>query len=75
VQTWAARYPGVPVEEVFVRQHPVEALVSVTGRASVVVVGSRGRRGLREVRLGSVARGVLHRAPRVLVVRVHDELR
>ncbi|WP_418608128.1 universal stress protein [Georgenia sp. SUBG003] len=45
VQAWSARYPGVPVEEVFVRQHPVEALVSVTDRASVVVVGSRGRRG------------------------------
>lgn len=73
VQSWAARYPGVPVEEVFVHQHPVEALVEVADRACVVVVGSRGRRGLRGVRLGSVARGVLHRAPLVLVVRVHDE--
>ncbi|PFG38077.1 nucleotide-binding universal stress UspA family protein [Georgenia soli] len=73
VRAWAARYPGVPVEEVFVHQHPVEALVQVAGRASVVVVGSRGRRGLRGVRLGSVARGVLHRAPLVLVVRVHQE--
>ena len=73
VQGWAARYPGVPVEEVFVHQHPVEALVQVAGRSSVLVVGSRGRRGLRGVRLGSVARGVLHRAPLVLVVRVHQE--
>jgi nucleotide-binding universal stress UspA family protein len=68
---WSQRYPAVPVEVLFPRQHPVEALVSVTDRASVVVVGSRGRRGLRGVRLGSVARGVLHRAPAVVVVRVH----
>lgn len=72
VQAWAERYPGVPVEEVFLRQHPVEALLSVTDRASVVVVGSRGRRGLRGVRLGSVARGVLHGAPLALVVPVHQ---
>lgn len=67
---WERRYPGVPVEPLFPRQHPVEALVTVAAQACVVVVGSRGRRGLRAVRLGSVARGVLHRAPAVVVVRV-----
>jgi len=67
---WQRRYPGVPVEVLLPRQHPVEALATVAERASVLVVGSRGRRGLRGVRLGSVARGVLHRVPAVVVVRV-----
>lgn len=67
---WEQRHPDVPVEALFPREHPVEALATVAAEASVVVVGSRGRRGLHGVRLGSVARGVLHRAPAVVVVRV-----
>lgn len=72
---WERRYPRVPVEPVFPRQHPVEALATVGEQASVVIVGSRGRRGLRAVRLGSVARGVLHRAPAVVVVRIRPATR
>ncbi|WP_127127901.1 universal stress protein [Georgenia sp. SYP-B2076] len=61
------RYPEVPVEIKRVAGHPVDALVSESEQACMVVVGSRGRRGLAG--LGSVSRGVLHEAPVVAVVR------
>lgn len=67
---WSTRYPDVPVEVHEARRHPVEALAEESANASVVVVGSRARRGLAELRLGSVARGVLYEAPVVAVVRV-----
>jgi nucleotide-binding universal stress UspA family protein len=67
---WSARYPDVPVQVHEVRRHPVEALVEEAANASILVVGSRARHGLAELRLGSVARGVLYEAPVVAVVRV-----
>jgi nucleotide-binding universal stress UspA family protein len=66
---WAERYPGVPVEVRTVAGPAVEVLAGEAPTASLVVVGARGRRGLAGLRLGSVARGVLHEAPVVAVVR------
>lgn len=70
VDTWSARHPDVPVDVREVSQHPVDALTAESADASLVVVGSRGRSGLTGVRLGSVARGVLHEARVVAVVHV-----
>lgn len=70
VEDWAARFPEVRVE-VFERVgHPVDVLTAESATAGLLVVGSRGRAGLTGMRLGSVARGVLHEAPVVAVVRV-----
>jgi nucleotide-binding universal stress UspA family protein len=66
---WRARYPDVPVELRQVRDHAVDALADAAGGCSVVVVGSRGLGALAGLLLGSVSRGVLHRAPVVAVVR------
>ncbi|HLT85651.1 MAG TPA: universal stress protein [Phototrophicaceae bacterium] len=66
---WHERYPDVPVELRLVRERPVRALVAASAEASIVVVGSRGRGGLTGLLLGSVSRGVAHRAPVVAVVR------
>jgi len=54
---------------------PVDELVSVALelRASLVVVGTHGRRGLRRLMLGSVAERVARRAPcPVLIARLPD---
>jgi nucleotide-binding universal stress UspA family protein len=49
-------------------RHPVEALVEASGDADLLIVGSRGMRGLRA--LGSVSERVAHQAAcSVLVVR------
>lgn len=68
---WRGRYPGVEVEVRQVEEHPIDALVHAAGEGSLLVVGSRGERGLARLRLGSVSRGVLYAAPVVAVVRVH----
>lgn len=64
---------GVPVEVRVSSAHPVDAIVEAAGTDSLVVVGSRGHGGLASVLLGSVSRGVLHRAPVVAVVRVFHQ--
>jgi nucleotide-binding universal stress UspA family protein len=70
--------PALPVipTEVQVRVgDPVEQLVSVAleTRASLVVIGTHGRRGLRRLVLGSVAERVARAAPcPVLIVRPRD---
>jgi len=44
--------------------HPVDAILSVAQReqADLIVVGSRGLSGLKEIFLGSVSHGILHHA-------------
>jgi nucleotide-binding universal stress UspA family protein len=66
-----AREHGVEVEVRRLAGDPVDAILGIAGADSLVVVGSRGHRGLAGLLLGSVSRGVLHRAPVVAVVRVH----
>lgn len=56
------KYPDVEVIEHLRRGHPVEELVKASEDAALVVVGSRGRRSLTALLLGSVSHGVLHHA-------------
>jgi nucleotide-binding universal stress UspA family protein len=69
-EEWRGRYPGLEVETVQSRRHPVEVLTDEGAEASLLVVGSRARSGMTGHRLGSVARGVLHGVPVTAVVRV-----
>ncbi len=70
---YRARIPaGVPSLQ-FKREGPPAAEIAQAAKewsADLIVIGSHGRRGLRRAVLGSVAEGVMRRAPcPVLVVR------
>ncbi len=56
------KYPDVAVTETYRRGEPVRRLVEASRDASLLVVGSRGRRLLATTLLGSVSRGVAERA-------------
>jgi nucleotide-binding universal stress UspA family protein len=56
------KYPDVAVTESYRRGDPVRQLVDASRDASLVVVGTRGRRLLATTLLGSVSRGVVERA-------------
>ncbi|MGC9669776.1 universal stress protein [Planosporangium sp. 12N6] len=70
----AARYPQVQVLIQVVRgRSPAGALATAAEGASLVVVGSRGRGGLRGLLLGSVGRALIEHAPcPVAIVRPAD---
>lgn len=59
---WRDLYPGVEVVEEVTYGHPVSALTDVSGRAALLVVGSRGLGAVGSMVLGSVSRDVLHHA-------------
>jgi nucleotide-binding universal stress UspA family protein len=69
---WTEKYPDVDVRQVTVEATPAEALVNSSAGAEVVVVGSRGAGGFRQLLLGSVSHALLHRSlcP-VAVVHTH----
>jgi nucleotide-binding universal stress UspA family protein len=52
----------VIIHSTLCEQTPVEALLKESEVAEMLVVGSRGRGGLRSLVLGSVSRAVLHQA-------------
>ncbi|MFC6707108.1 universal stress protein [Flexivirga alba] len=56
------RHPGVAVKVRLVRGDPTDMLVACSGKASLVVLGSRGRHEAAGLVLGSVSQGVLRRA-------------
>lgn len=56
------KYPDVAVTEMYRRGDPVHQLVEASRAASLVVVGTRGRRLVTSRLLGSVSRGVVERA-------------
>ncbi len=59
---WAEKYPEVMVRHRVVHADPVQALVTESADAQLLVVGSHGRGDLRSLLLGSVGHGVLHHA-------------
>ncbi len=59
---WRDKYPGVPVRDMVVRGGAAGALVQMSKRAGLVVVGSRGQGALHGMLLGSVGLQLLHHA-------------
>jgi nucleotide-binding universal stress UspA family protein len=59
---WHDRYPDVVVHRDLTHGGARQALIDATGRAQLVVVGTRGRGGFTGLLLGSVSQAVLHHA-------------
>ncbi|MEU3274956.1 universal stress protein [Saccharomonospora sp. NPDC006951] len=67
---WQQDYPDVKVTRVLVEDKPRRELLEWSGKAQLVVVGSRGRGGFRGMLLGSTSQALVHRAEcPVLIVR------
>ncbi|MFI1507658.1 universal stress protein [Streptomyces sp. NPDC020597] len=62
LQPWRERFPDVPVVEHVEMGSAGQVLLSVSGRAQLMVVGRRAHRTAVGARIGSVAHGVLHHA-------------
>jgi len=65
---WGEKYPDVEVRRLVTRDRPAHALVQESGRAQLVVVGSRGRGGIAGMLLGSVSQALLHHSACPVVV-------
>jgi nucleotide-binding universal stress UspA family protein len=65
---WRRNYPDLPIEERVLIGHPAGALVDLSERATLVVVGSRGRGGFAGMLLGSVSQALLHHAQCPVIV-------
>jgi nucleotide-binding universal stress UspA family protein len=63
-----ARSESGRTERSFVQDHPTTALLEASSTADLLVVGERGRRGLKAALLGSATTEVLHRSDRPIVV-------
>ncbi|MFF8404536.1 universal stress protein [Streptomyces sp. NPDC015684] len=72
LRPWRKRFPGVPVAEHVEMGSAGEVLLSVAGRAQLVVVGRRAHRSAVGARIGSVAHGVLHHAGCPVAVVPHE---
>ncbi|PWI13395.1 universal stress protein [Streptomyces sp. Act143] len=62
LKPWRQRFPDVPVVEHVEMGSAGQVLLSVAGRAQLMVVGRRARRTAVGARIGSVAHGVVHHA-------------
>ncbi|MCF1594030.1 universal stress protein [Streptomyces muensis] len=63
LKPWRESFPDVQVVEHVEMGSAGQVLLSVVGRAQLMVVGRRARRTAVGARIGSVAHGVLHHAP------------
>ena len=68
---WRERYPDVEVTTNVAHGRPAPALVEATGRASLTVVGSRGRGAFLGMLLGSTSQSLLHHAKGSVAVLRH----
>ncbi|MGP2436218.1 universal stress protein [Streptomyces sp. JW3] len=71
LEPWRESYPDVPVVEHVEMGSAGQVLLSVAGRAQLMVVGRRARRSAVGARIGSVAHGVLHHADCPVAVVPH----
>lgn len=65
---WQEKYPEVQVHRVVTEGRPAYSLLEAAQDAQLLVVGSRGRGGLRGLLLGSTSQALLHHAPCPVVV-------
>ncbi|WP_369387071.1 universal stress protein [Streptomyces sp. CG1] len=72
LRPWRERFPGVPVAEHVEMGSAGQVLLSMAGRAQLMVVGRRSHRLAVGARIGSVAHGVLHHADCPVAVVPHD---
>ncbi|HEX9541422.1 MAG TPA: universal stress protein [Streptosporangiaceae bacterium] len=56
-------HPGIAIHQQVANGAPRSALLEAAQDAQMLVVGSRGRGGIRGMMLGSVSQAVLHHAP------------
>ncbi len=73
LEGWTAKYPDVTVQHRGVADHPVLVLARESQDADLVVVGGLGRTAFSELRMGSVARGLLHHSHCPVAVVHHPE--
>jgi nucleotide-binding universal stress UspA family protein len=73
VDTLAPLHDDVKVHATLAEGSPAECLIQAAADADLVVVGSRGRGGLKAMLLGSVSRAVLQHAPCPVAVIRHRE--
>jgi len=67
---WREKFPEVDVRKTVIMSGPAHSLIQQGRQARLVVVGSRGRGGLRGMLLGSTSQALLHHSPcPVAVVR------
>ncbi|MFH8342191.1 universal stress protein [Streptomyces sp. AM6-12] len=72
LRPWRERFPAVPVAEQVEMGSAGQVLLSLAGRAQLMVVGRRAHRTAVGARIGSVAHGVLHHADCPVAVVPHD---
>jgi nucleotide-binding universal stress UspA family protein len=68
------RFPDLRIEERVASGHVADVLVGLSGRASLLVVGARGRGGLAGLVVGSVTQTLLHRAQCPVLVLCRDRV-
>ncbi|MQY37657.1 Universal stress protein [Streptomyces sp. RB17] len=72
LRPWRERCPDVPVAEHVEMGSAGQVLLSVAGRAQLMVVGRRAHRTAVGARIGSVAHGMLHHADCPVAVVPHE---